>query len=38
MCYKIILITSTNYLDTGKSMVIIRQIALEDATNALFQA
>jgi hypothetical protein len=36
MCYKIMLITSTNYLAIDKMVVVIRQIASLDATNAFF--
>lgn len=36
MCYKNTTITTTNYLVNGKSMVIIKQIALGVATNAFF--
>ncbi len=38
MCYKNTPIITTNYLATGKSMVVIRQIALGDATNAFFKS
>lgn len=38
MCYKNIPITTTNYLAIIESMVIIKQIALEGATNAFFKS
>lgn len=36
MCYKIMLITSTNYLAIDKMVVVIRQITSLDATNVFF--